>query len=908
MNKQIEGWKFIGTDGDFSLDSPERSSYLYFPLANEAGMMASVTPTLNGDAKSGQNSFLLAPVSAEDLHNSRSARNFWFYIHGKGAWSAVGRSPRQLAQEAGDEATRLEAGFLWHKLTRNNRQLGVKAELTSFTPATEDKVELLKVVITNTGSETICCTPTAAIPIYGRSAENFRDHRHVTSLLHRIMTTQYGVEVQPTLSFDERGHKPNQVTYGVVGAGPERSAPVGFFPVVETYIGEGGNLEWPEAVVENSSVEAGSGEQYEGYEAVGALRFADISLKPGESAAYIVALGIREDGSGFTEFAEKYCLERAFDDYLKKTVDLWREKLSVLAFHSGDAAFEPWMKWVTIQPILRRIYGCSFLPHHDYGRGGRGWRDLWQDCLALLMMDPAEVRDLLVNNYAGVRIDGSNATIIGSKPGEFIADRNNISRVWMDHGAWPLLTTKFYIDLSGDLDFLLQGQTYFKDALIRRGKDRDISWRPEDGNRLKTEEGQVYQGTLLEHILLQNLTVFFNVGDHNNIRLEDADWNDGLDMAHKKGESVAFTAFYGNNLLEIRGLLLALAERSHLESVELGEELVILLDTLSQAIDYNSVDAKRQQLDRYFDACRSKVSGRKLRISIDTLAEDLKRKAEWIGEHIRRNEWIQDSKGFQWFNGYYENNGIRVEGDHPNGVRMTLTGQVFTVMGGIADDEQVRQVVRAADQYLLNPETGGYRLNSDFNEVMLNFGRCFGFAYGHKENGAVFSHMAVMYGNALYRRGFVREGYRVLDSLYKLSSDFQQGRIYPGIPEYFNAKGRGMYHYLTGAASWLLMTMLTEVFGVKGILGDLALEPKLLIEQFDQEGDAGVETNFAGRRLEVIFHNAQRLEYGEYRIREIRVDEKAVSWENKGKTALLQRARIEDLDSTRTHRLEIILG
>ena len=30
----------------------------------------------------------------------------------------------------------------------------------------------------------------------------------------------------------------------------------------------------------------------------------------------------------------------------------------------------------------------------------------------------------------------------------------------------------------------------------------------------------------------------------------------------------------------------------------------------------------------------------------------------------------------------------------------------------------------------------------------------FGFAYGEKENGAVFSHMTVMFAYALYQRGF----------------------------------------------------------------------------------------------------------------------------------------------------------
>ncbi len=55
--------------------------------------------------------------------------------------------------------------------------------------------------------------------------------------------------------------------------------------------------------------------------------------------------------------------------------------------------------------------------------------DLWQDCLALLLMNPDGVREMLLNNFQGVRIDGTNATIIGSKEGTFIADRNQITRV-----------------------------------------------------------------------------------------------------------------------------------------------------------------------------------------------------------------------------------------------------------------------------------------------------------------------------------------------------------------------------------------------------------------------------------------------------------------------------------------------
>ena len=65
----------------------------------------------------------------------------------------------------------------------------------------------MQVRVTNKSDMDMCVRVTSAIPIYGRSADNLRDHRHVTSLLHRIRTTGRGVICKPVLSFDERGHQ-----------------------------------------------------------------------------------------------------------------------------------------------------------------------------------------------------------------------------------------------------------------------------------------------------------------------------------------------------------------------------------------------------------------------------------------------------------------------------------------------------------------------------------------------------------------------------------------------------------------------------------------------------------------------------------------------------------------------------
>ena len=63
--------QFIDQNGTFSIQNPENYSYLYFPIAGEMGLKSSLTPNLGGDSKIDQESFLLEPVSSENLHNNR---------------------------------------------------------------------------------------------------------------------------------------------------------------------------------------------------------------------------------------------------------------------------------------------------------------------------------------------------------------------------------------------------------------------------------------------------------------------------------------------------------------------------------------------------------------------------------------------------------------------------------------------------------------------------------------------------------------------------------------------------------------------------------------------------------------------------------------------------------------------
>lgn len=907
MAKQTtKAWEFVDDDGTFMLRDPEQTSDLYFPLANDAGMMSSVTPDLRGDAKTGQNAFLLTPCSAYDLHHNSGGRNFWIHADGAGVWSAVGHSAAQhAARQDGDETT-LRAGLLWQEVTRTNRTLGLEAKVTSFVPADSARVELLRVELRNIAEQPVRVTPTAAIPIYARSADNIRSHRHVTSLLHRVYTLDCGVCVDPTMVFDERGHRPNDMQYGVYGLDNDGEPPIGFFPLLADFVGEGGGLDWPAAVVENREATTRAGERFDGFESLGGLRFETIELAPGQTASYRIAMTISPRGEEID--IHRLLDAEAFEESLQRTRATWRERTERLRVSTGNRDFDRWMRWVGIQPVLRRIYGCSFLPHHDYGRGGRGWRDLWQDCLALVLTGDANVRELLLANYGGVRIDGSNATIIGQKPGTFLADRERIPRVWMDHGAWPWLTTKLYIDQTGDLAFLLETQEYFRDMHVRRCRAIDESWKADVDTRLLTQDGKPYRGTVLEHLIVLNAAAFFNVGDHNCIRLEDGDWNDGLDMGRRCGEGVGFTSLYGRNLIEMADMLGAVESRLGLHDVELLDDTLMLIDLPGDAVDYDAVAAKQGVLKQYLDACACGISGKTSRISISVLAADLRRKGEWILNHVHRSEWIKNADGFAWFNGYYDGDGKRLEGDYPGGVRMTLTGQVFALMAGAADESQIPEIIRSVNRYLWDDNVGGCRLNTDFGEVLSNLGRFTGFAYGHKENGAMFCHMAAMYAHALYARGRAAEGRRVLDSMYRQCMDFETSRIYPGLPEYFDARGRGMYHYLTGSASWYVYTILTRAFGIRGRLGSLSIRPALMLNQFEDDGEACVQTCFAGRMLRFVFANPTRKEYGAYAISDVKIDGNKAPYADTDAGVMIERAVIERLNVDVVHDVHVLLA
>ena len=81
-----------------------------------------------------------------------------------------------------------------------------------------------------------------------------------------------------------------------------------------------------------------------------------------------------------------------------------------------------------------------------------------------------------------------------------------------------------------------------------------------------------------------------------------------------------------------------------------------------------------------------------------------------------------------------------------------------------------------------------------------------------------------------------------------------------------------MYSYLTGSASWLICLLLTQVYGIRGALGDLVIDPQLTRDDFGYRIALRGHTPIAGRPLVITIANPKRLEAGRYAVERIRHD------------------------------------
>lgn len=102
-----------------------------------------------------------------------------------------------------------------------------------------------------------------------------------------------------------------------------------------------------------------------------------------------------------------------------------------------------------------------------------------------------------------------------------------------------------------------------------------------------------------------------------------------------------------------------------------------------------------------------------------------------------------------------------------------------------------------------------------------------------------------------------------------------------------------------------MLTVITQMFGVHGEAGGLAIRPQLLLKQFDAENKAAISLKFMGITWEITIENPNRLEVGSYVVGKAYLD---------GASRVVDAAQVRytpeevrSLDDRKVHHVRLIL-
>lgn len=116
---------------------------------------------------------------------------------------------------------------------------------------------------------------------------------------------------------------------------------------------------------------------------MGAMHFPTIELQPGQEFSFILPMGLMEEGETEREMLDRLDTKEKVLQAFQETRIYWENKVNV-TYETGDKGFNSFMHWGSFKPILRRIYGCSFLPTMitvgEAETGGIFGRIAWRFC------------------------------------------------------------------------------------------------------------------------------------------------------------------------------------------------------------------------------------------------------------------------------------------------------------------------------------------------------------------------------------------------------------------------------------------------------------------------------------------------------------------------------------------------
>ncbi|GAB1401343.1 hypothetical protein MASR1M68_02540 [Elusimicrobiota bacterium] len=726
-----------------------------------------------------------------------------------------------------------EMGLGYVKFSGSSQSMKLTVSATVFVPL-EEMAELWMVEIKNNSNKTKVIDFIPTVPIFAGNRAYVEYHRDVVRLYNKSVIDK-DIEIVPGLEWIEGSTGPSDICYFMSAETEKGKKGDRFYSDRETFLGPNGMWLKPESILKNIPPKI----QCYGKEAVGAVEFQKVSIPAGKTAKFVVINGITFNGSkDAKKMIKKYSYksaEKAFDD-LKS---YWDERCSRVRITTGNSDFNTlWNTWWCYQLSMRYWFGNTAHPQTDYGSDFAGWRDFWQDMMAATVIDPKGLEERTIRTLEGIRLDGTNATRFFARTKEFGSDE--LHGLWCDHPYWTAQTVMILVNFLGDPKFLFrEGIGYFKDAYQDRGETKNSEWKKGYIESQKTLSGKKYTGSVIEHLLVQIMTMFYDVGKNNLLKQKRADWNDAVDQV--KGENVTFTFAVAQNCNEIASLLEKIAKDLNITEIEVFEEFAILVENWGNKIQDITAEARQIKLKKYLSKVNNAITGKKIKIKIEKILKDLRIKAQLAIDNANKKAWNGHYySGYIFDNGkpvdtIFNKSGLNKKNPTSDDFEMMLMPQTWSLVSGGADKIQVAdKVIESAFKYLFDKKVGAMKLNyPGYTKFDKTIGRITGFAPGTKENNALFSHANLFFVWALIKRGMPDEAYKVFSGINPLNHEHEIIRTGPWIPEYYvssdnpNIAGRGEYPVLTGSCAWTRYAFQNFFFGVRGLIDGLLIDPRL---------------------------------------------------------------------------------
>ena len=244
-------------------------------------------------------------------------------------------------------------------------------------------------------------------------------------------------------------------------------------------------------------------------------------MQPGQTREIALLLGGAEGEAEAARLVDAYRELAAARAAVDRTVERWKERLSVVTVATPEPSFDAMINhWTLYQTLACRIWARSALYQSS---GAYGFRDQLQDILALVHAEPAIAREHIVRAAARQFVEGDVQHWWHPQSGRGVRTR------FSDDLAWLPYVVDRYLEVTGDAT-LLDERAPFLTMRALEPHEHEVYDLPQ-----VTEE----QATVYEHCL-RALRKAGTAGAHGLPLMGIGDWNDGMNRvgAQGRGESV----------------------------------------------------------------------------------------------------------------------------------------------------------------------------------------------------------------------------------------------------------------------------------------------------------------------------------------------------------------------------------